>query len=59
MAATIAEDSLSEYGQACLELHTHTPGAVHFSSADDLDESGKFRIFGIRGKTAIKFSTFF
>lgn len=46
-ASTIADDSLSEYGNACLELHTHPDGAVHFSRADDRDESGKFRLFGI------------
>lgn len=46
-AATIADDRLSEYGDACFELHTHPPGAIHFSRADDRDESGKFRIFGI------------
>lgn len=47
LAATLAEDRLEEYGEACIELHTHPPGAIHFSGADDLDESGKFRIFGI------------
>ncbi len=46
-AQTIAEDSRIEYGEACLELHTHPPGALHFSRADDADETGKFRIFGI------------
>jgi PRTRC genetic system protein A len=46
-ARTIADDSLSEYGEACIELHTHPAGAIHFSRADDRDESGKFRIFGI------------
>lgn len=46
-AATIADDTLEEYGKACLELHTHPPGAIRFSRADDLDESDKFRIFGI------------
>lgn len=46
-AATIADDTQAEYGKACLELHTHPPGAVRFSRADDLDESDKFRIFGI------------
>ena len=38
---------MSEYGEACIELHTHPTGVIHFSSADDRDESGKFRIFGI------------
>ena len=46
-AATIADDAQVEYGKACLELHTHPPGAIRFSRADDLDESDKFRIFGI------------
>lgn len=46
-ARTIADDSTSEYGEACLELHTHPNGMIHFSQADDRDESGKFRIFGI------------
>lgn len=46
-ASTIADDTREEYGKACLELHTHPPGAFHFSLADDRDEQGKFRIFGI------------
>lgn len=46
-AATIADDAQAEYGKASLELHTHPPGAIHFSRADDRDESDKFRIFGI------------
>jgi hypothetical protein len=46
-AATIADDLQPEYGKACLELHTHPPGAVRFSRADDRDETDKFRIFGI------------
>jgi len=46
-ASTIADDASEEYSRACIELHTHPAGAVHFSSADDRDESGKFRIFGI------------
>lgn len=46
-AATIADDSLTEYGEACIELHTHPPGVLNFSRADDRDESGKFRIFAI------------
>lgn len=46
-AATIADDTLLEYGEACIELHTHPKGANHFSQADDADECGKFRIFGI------------
>lgn len=44
---TIADDSLPEYTEACIELHTHPPGALDFSSADDKDELGKFRIFAI------------
>ena len=46
-AGTIADEAQAEYGKACLELHTHPPGAIRFSRADDLDESDKFRIFGI------------
>lgn len=46
-AATIADDTQVEYGKACLELHTHPPGAIRFSQADDRDECDKFRIFGI------------
>lgn len=47
IASTIADDGYREYGEACLELHTHPPGTNHFSRADDRDESDKFRIFGI------------
>jgi hypothetical protein len=46
-SAAIADDSLPEYTRAAVEIHTHPPGAYHFSPADDRDESGKFRIFGI------------
>ncbi len=46
-ASTIADDTLEEYGEACLEIHTHPPNANHFSQMDDADEQGKFRIFGI------------
>lgn len=46
-ASTIADDSLVEYGEACLEIHTHPPKAIHFSQMDDRDEQGKFRLFGI------------
>ena len=46
-ARTIADDSQAEYSEACIELHTHPDGVIHFSRADDKDESGKFRIFGI------------
>lgn len=44
---TIADDSLHEYAECCIELHTHPPGALNFSRADDRDELGKFRIFAI------------
>ena len=47
MASTIAYDTLPEYADCCIELHTHPPGALHFSRADDADELGKFRIFAI------------
>lgn len=46
-ASTLADDSIKEYGDACIELHTHPDGAIHFSSLDDRDESDKFRIFAI------------
>ncbi|MCB1025207.1 MAG: hypothetical protein KDB79_12500 [Acidobacteria bacterium] len=46
-ASTIADDTLEEYTNACIELHTHPEGAIHFSRADNNDEKGKFRIFGI------------
>ncbi|HQU91387.1 MAG TPA: hypothetical protein PLK77_03780 [Pyrinomonadaceae bacterium] len=46
-ASTIADDGRPEYSEACIEVHTHPPGAYQFSKADDGDESGKFRIFGI------------
>ena len=46
-ASTVADDTLPEYADCCIELHTHPPGALHFSRADDRDESGKFRIFAI------------
>ena len=46
-ASTIADDALEEYGEACLEIHTHPPNAIHFSQMDDHDEQGKFRLFGI------------
>lgn len=47
LTATLADDLSAEYKDACIELHTHPPGAIHFSTADDLDERGKFRIFGV------------
>ena len=46
-ARALADDSLSEYRDACIELHTHPEGVMHFSKSDDCDEKGKFRIFGI------------
>jgi len=46
-ASTIADDTLPEYADCCIELHTHPPGALHFSRADDRDELGKFRLFAI------------
>ena len=46
-ASTIADDTLPEYADCCIELHTHPPGALNFSRADDRDEIGKFRIFAI------------
>ncbi len=46
-ASTIADDTLPEYADCCIELHTHPPNALHFSRADDRDELGKFRIFAI------------
>ncbi|MGH9946432.1 MAG: hypothetical protein ACRD6X_04460 [Pyrinomonadaceae bacterium] len=46
-ASTIADDTLPEYAEGCIELHTHPLGALHFSRADDRDELGKFRIFAI------------
>jgi len=46
-ASTIADDRRPEYSEACIEIHTHPDGAYQFSTADDRDESGKFRIFGL------------
>lgn len=46
-ASTIARDDEPAYQNAVLEIHTHPPGCVEFSSQDDRDESGKFRLFGI------------
>ncbi len=46
-ASTIADDTLPEYADCCIELHTHPPGALNFSRSDDRDEIGKFRIFAI------------
>jgi hypothetical protein len=45
--STIARDDDPAYQNALLEIHTHPPGCNDFSSQDDADESGKFRLFGI------------
>lgn len=45
--STIADEENPAYGQAILEIHTHPKGCRRFSSQDDRDESGKFRLFGI------------
>ena len=45
--STIARDDDPAYKAAVLEIHTHPPGCINFSSQDDRDESGKFRLFGI------------
>lgn len=45
--STIARDDDAAYKQAILEIHTHPDGCREFSSQDDRDESGKFRLFGI------------
>jgi PRTRC genetic system protein A len=45
--STIARDDDPAYQNAVLEIHTHPPGCREFSSQDDRDESGKFRLFGI------------
>ena len=45
--STIARDDDPAYQNAVLEIHTHPPGCRAFSSQDDRDESGKFRLFGI------------
>jgi hypothetical protein len=58
-ASTIADDTLPEYADCCIELHTHPPGALNFSRVDDRDELGKFRIFAIlidvHGKPKMRF----
>ena len=46
-ACVIADDTLEEYKDAGLEIHTHPANAIYFSQMDDRDEQGKFRIFGI------------
>jgi PRTRC genetic system protein A len=45
--STIASTENLAYQRAILEVHTHPAGCRHFSSQDDRDESGKFRLFGI------------
>ncbi|MGI8641416.1 MAG: hypothetical protein ACR2MG_15900 [Pyrinomonadaceae bacterium] len=45
--STIARDDDPAYQNAVLEIHTHPPGCCEFSTSDDRDESGKFRLFGI------------
>lgn len=45
--STIARDDSAAYQNAILELHTHPPNCRNFSGQDTLDESGKFRLFGI------------
>lgn len=45
--STIARDDDPAYQTAVLEIHTHPSGCLDFSSQDDRDESGKFRLFGI------------
>ena len=45
--STIANDDDPAYQTAVLEIHTHPPKCLDFSSQDDRDESGKFRLFGI------------
>lgn len=45
--STLARDDDPAYQSAVLEIHTHPPGCQNFSSQDDRDESGKFRLFGI------------
>ena len=45
--STIAMDESPAYQNAILEIHTHPPNCRNFSASDNLDESGKFRLFGI------------
>ena len=57
--STIAREDDPAYQNALLEIHTHPPGCLEFSSQDDRDERGKFRLFGIlvdihTGKPAIR-----
>jgi hypothetical protein len=43
-AGTIARDDDPAYKEAVLEIHTYPPNWRNFSSQDDCDESGKFRL---------------
>ena len=45
--STVARDDDPAYQNAILEIHTHPPNCRQFSSQDDRDESGKYRLFGI------------
>lgn len=45
--STIADEENPAYQNAVLEIHTHPAGCRRFSSQDNSDESGKFRLFGI------------
>lgn len=45
--STIGRDDSPAYQNAVLEIHTHPPNCRNFSGQDNLDESGKFRLFGI------------
>lgn len=45
--STLARDDSPAYQNAILEIHTHPPNCRNFSGQDNLDESGKFRLFGI------------
>lgn len=38
------------YETASIEIHSHHSTSARFSAIDDLEESGKFRIFGVLGE---------
>lgn len=38
------------YETASIEIHSHHSTSARFSTIDDLEESGKFRIFGVLGE---------
>lgn len=38
------------YETALIEIHSHHSTSARFSTIDDLEESGKFRIFGVLGE---------